>query len=96
MALLVAKGVFWEGASKRVFTICDTQKLCSAENIILFCFQQQNVEKKRVSCKKQITNNWELFANMQKVFFFGAGGLVDSFLFLLFCSEKPKHVFQPF
>ena len=27
-------GVFWEGASKTIITICDTQKLCSAENAI--------------------------------------------------------------
>ena len=32
MALLVAKVPFWEGASKGGFTICGTQKLCSAEN----------------------------------------------------------------
>ena len=38
MALLVSKVPFWEGASKRFFTICDTQKLCSAENTISIVF----------------------------------------------------------
>ena len=35
MALLVAKVPLWEGASKGVFTICDTQKLCLLETLIL-------------------------------------------------------------
>ena len=40
MALLVSNVPFWEGPSKGGFTICNTQKLCSAENTILLCFQQ--------------------------------------------------------
>ena len=28
------KGCFWKGVIKRLFTICDPQKLCSAENTI--------------------------------------------------------------
>ena len=42
MALLVAKVPFWEGGLERGFTICDTYKLCSAENTIFIVFSAQH------------------------------------------------------
>ena len=46
MALFVSKVSFWVFPSKAGFTICDTQKLCSAENIVLWCFQRNTALQK--------------------------------------------------
>ena len=56
MALLVAKVPFWEGVSKGVVTICDTQKLCSAENTILSCFSKTQFTE-IAECKSQKNRN---------------------------------------
>ena len=48
------KGCFLEGVSKRLFTICDPQKLCSAENtnFIVFSAKHSFCREKGVRCKK--------------------------------------------
>ena len=95
MALLVAKAPFWEGASKGGFTICDTQKLCSAgsTNFIVFSAKHNFAEIKERKLKKQkFTKHWGLFANMQKGVFFCLFLFVFGVLFFLcvsfFCFVK--------
>ena len=56
MVLLVSKVPFWEWGLERGFTICDTQKLCSAENTILQCFQQNTALQKEKSASRKNIN----------------------------------------
>ena len=55
---------------ERGFTICDTWKLCSAENTIFIVFSAEHcfVDMKECNLKKN-TKNRGLFAKMQKVVF---------------------------
>ena len=99
MTLLVAKVPFGEGASKGVFTICDTQKLCSAENTLFIVFSaQHSCRNERVQVEEtEIYQNLGLFANMPKVLFcllfiFWCFVFFSLFLFFL---EKPKKGYFP-
>ena len=57
------KGVL-EGVSERLFTICDPQKLCSAENTVVWCSQQSIAF---ASCKKhKLTKSSGLCFNMRE------------------------------
>ena len=51
----LAKVPFWEGASKRGFTICDTQKLCSAKNTIFIVLSAKHsfADMKESNLKKK-------------------------------------------
>ena len=98
MALLVSKVPFWEGASKGGFTICDTQKLCSAENAIFIVFSAKHsfAEIKECMLKKQkFTKNRGLFANMQKGVFclFFCGFAFFMFLFFFVWKKAPQRQF---
>ena len=70
MALLLANVPFWEGGSKGGFTICDTKKLCSAENTIFYSVfsKTQLADMKECNLKKttKFTKNKGLFAKMPK------------------------------
>ena len=101
MALLVSKVPFWVFPSKGGFTICDTPKLCSAENTILIVLSAKHsfAEIKECKLKKhKFTKNGGLFANMQKgVFLFVFVCFLVVFIllvcFVFFCLEKkPKKV----
>ena len=84
IALLVAEAPFWEGASKGVFTICDTQKLCSAENSFYSVFSKTQLcgkKRVRVENKQKFTEDLGLFANMPKV----VSCLLVCFFFLVLC-----------
>ena len=73
MALLVAKVPFWEGASKGGFTICDTQKLCSAENTIFIVFSAKHSFAKMKECELKKTEIYKIGGCLpacKKVFFF--------------------------
>ena len=53
----------WKGSVKGIFSICDPQKLCSAENTILIAFHKLQ----RIVCKLQkVTNNSGLCFSIQK------------------------------
>ena len=88
---LDSKVPFWEGASKGGFTICDTQKLCSAENTIFIVFSAKYSFAETEECmltKNRILPKWGLFANMPKgvfLFFFLGGGGVGAFVFYFLC-----------
>ena len=77
--------------SKRGFTICGTQKLCSAENIIFIVFSAKHsfVDMKECNLRKtEFTKNRGCLPNCKK-FFFGyvfllLGGLF--FCCLCFCA----------
>ena len=53
MALL-----FWEGASKRDFAICDTQKLCSAENTMFIVFSAKHSFAENKECNLNKNRNF--------------------------------------
>ena len=73
MALLVSKVPSWEGASKGVFTIWDTQSCALPKTLfVVLSANHSFAEIKECKLKKQkFTKNWWLFANMPKRFFGG-------------------------
>ena len=81
---------FWEGPSKGVFTICDTQKLCSAENAILKVFSAKHsfAEIKSVSWKTEIYQILGAVCQHAKrcFFLFSFGAL----FFFVFCWKSPQ------
>ena len=92
MALLVSKVAFCEGASKGGFTICNAQKLCSAENTILLLFWAKHSYAEIKDCKlknKKLPKIGGYLPACKKVFFFGAPSCYFS-LFLFFFWKKPK------
>ena len=56
MALLVSKVPFWERASKGGFTICETQKLCSAENAVFIVLSAKHNFAEIKECKLKNLN----------------------------------------
>ena len=82
MALWVSKVPCWEGASKGGFTICDTRKLCSAENTIFIVFQQNTAWQ-----KAEIHHKLGIACQHAKVFFV-CFSLFLAFLCLFFFVEK--------
>ena len=100
MALLVAPLPFWEGASKGGFTICDTQKLCSAENAILIVFSAKHsfAEIKECKLKNRSLPIIGGCVTCKKVFFVFLGGLVCFFcvFVLLFLKKAQKGYFPAF
>ena len=94
MALLVAKVLFWEGALKGVFTIFDTQKLCSAENTIFKMFLAKHSFAEIKECKlkqsRNLSKNWGCLPTCKKIFClfwcFGFSSLFCSFL----CGKSSK------
>ena len=102
MALLVAKVPFWEGASKGGFTICDTKKLCSAENTIFIVFSAKHSFADMKECnlkKKNLPKIRGCLPKCKKVFFglfFWFFGFVFFFLcvfVLVFCKKAQKGYF---
>ena len=88
---------FGKGPRKGFFTICDTQKLCSAENTIFIVFSANTAlqKEKCASWKEKFTENLGLFANMPKVFFwsfllFGGSLLLCSLFLFLISGKSPK------
>ena len=70
MALLVSKVPFWEGASKGVLTICDTQKQYSAEDTIFIVF---SAERRCAEINRRNRNLPKIGGSLptcEKVFFF--------------------------
>ena len=96
MALLASKCHFWEGASKVVFTIFATPKLCSCENTIFVVFSAKHSFAETKECQSKKNRNLPIIGGClptcKRVFFlfvslfFGVFFFV-SFLFFLF--EKP-------
>ena len=95
---------FGKGPRKRVFTICDTHKLCSAENTILVLFQQSFAEISECQSKnnRNLPKIGGLFANMHKgvlfyVFFVCLLVLwfFVLFVFVLLGGKKPKKGYFP-
>ena len=90
MALLVAKVPVWEGASKRGFTICDTQKLCSAESTIYSVFSKHSFAEVKECKLKQNRNLPKIggcLPTFKKVFLLlFLGFWVVSFFPVCFCS----------
>ena len=90
MALLVAKVPFWERASKGGFTICDRQKLCSAETT---CFIVISAKHSFAEIKEyKLKNNINLpkiggcLPTCKKVLFVSVFGFFS--VFLCFCLVK--------
>ena len=98
MALLVCKRVFWEGSSKKgLFTICDAQKLRSAENTLFIVFLTTHSRPEISECKlirnRSLPNIGGCLSTCKKVFLFLFWGVVLFFGFV-FCSpfegKNPK------
>ena len=103
MALLVAKVPFWEGASKGGFTICDTQKLCSAENTIFIVFSAKHSFAEIKDCKLRNRNLPKIggcLPTCKKAlfFFFFLGGFVFFLCVFvrLFVKRPKKAIFLQF
>ena len=80
------KDVFWHGW-KSGFTNCVSEKQCSSENTILYCFQQNTaVAIKSCMLKKQKIDEklWVGFEHGKKVFLFVSSG-VDVIVVCFFC-----------
>ena len=96
MALLVVKVPFGKGPRKG-FTICDTPKLCSAENTLFIVFSAKHSFADMNECnttrKQNITKIGVCLPKCKKVIFFGQcfcffGGF--DFSFLCFCASVCK------
>ena len=101
------KSAILGGGLERGFTICDTSKLCSAENTIAIVFSAKHsfADMKECNLKKtKIYQKKGLFAKMQKavflVCFFVFGGFVfcfsSAFLCLCLVKKAQKGVFLRF
>ena len=79
---------------ERGFTICDTQKLCPAENTHFIVFSAKHSfkkKKRKLKRKQKFTKNRGLFANMKTgVFLFVFCYLVVLCVFVLSCLEKAQ------
>ena len=104
MALLVAKVPFWVFPRKGAFTICDTQKLCSAENTIFIVFSAKHsfVDMKECNLKKSknlpkigvvCQNAKGFFWGMFFFAFWWFCFFVACVFVLVFCKKAPKGYF---